>query len=144
MFFCFCFLFLPSRNCGPRVSVQLQTTQFSMGSFSICLLKGCYYTLTYKLELPANTPSVFLAPPSRSLKPGRLYLLNTHLRVIRTWRAYVCVRGRVCIISSSIHFISSMGTIWCVVYFDANCMLIITAASQKKFICSVLLNKLTL
>lgn len=82
-------LFLLSRNCGPRVTVQLHTTQFSMGSFSICSLKGCYYTLTYKLELPVNTPSFLLHPPLRSMKRAA-YIYVTHICVSLPWYTCVC------------------------------------------------------
>lgn len=83
-------LFLLSRNCGPRVSVQLHTTQFSMGSFSICSIKGCYYTLTCKLELPVNTPSFLLLPPLRSVKRAA-YIYLTHICVSLSWCIWVCV-----------------------------------------------------
>lgn len=82
----------PSRNWGPRASVQLHTTQLSMASFSICSLKGRYYTLTYKLGLPVNTPSFLPLPPLSSIKRAA-YICLTHICV--SLSPYTCKRVRI-------------------------------------------------
>lgn len=84
-------LFPPSRNWGPRASVQLHTTQLSMASFSICSLKGRYYTLTYKLGLPVNTPSFLPLPPLSSIKRAA-YICLTHICVSLPPYTCMCVR----------------------------------------------------
>lgn len=83
----------PSRNWGPRASVQLHTTQLSMASFSICSLKGRYYTLTYKLGLPVNTPSFLPLPPLSSVKRPA-YICLTHICASLSPRTHMAAHDR--------------------------------------------------